>query len=431
MTQIVDAEQPKRVGADKLIVGFLAAVVLIALFFVFSQRQQALRNSPAGLDGLQIWLSQDDLDVQSFMGGWPVNANEIGLQIIPIYDTKFREDRTPPDTKEALILQQDEFDADDAVLRKKAAQVPALIVLPKWRSGMRLTGFAHPVLLNDANRVGVLASSLVAGPHMTLSYAGQPFTDFAYEEHQITLYAAQMLSAPQCEPIIGTKDAMVLGRCPLLGNTADVFLLSDPDLLNNHGLRLGENAFAIRDWVRQVAGDQRVMIDYGRNNWLTEDVTRSTRDREWSDLLRFFQPPFTTMWAGLVLSIALTLWRAGIRFGPALAGPQAIGASKMLAIGARAKLLRLSNLHGALAGEYVKARLAATATTLFGTSQANQFTTPDAFVAFTQRRHPQHAPALIAALNSISTLPDHAPASQAMASVAALDRILETITHDT
>ncbi|MEL6640916.1 MAG: hypothetical protein AAFP98_06320 [Pseudomonadota bacterium] len=431
-------DAPKRIGADKIILGLLAVLILGALFYISNQRQQVLRSSPAGMDGLQIWLSRNDIDVQSFAGGWPLNADEIGLQIIPLYDTDLDNRRVLPETQQDLLLQQDEYDLEGFEVREKAEMVPTLVVLPKWRTGMRLTGLAHPLLLAERERVATTADALIAEGNINIFDVRQPFTGFTYssfdgDPQEAVIYAAQTLVAPQCQPVIGDESAMLLAKCPLdpASSKTDVFVLSDPDLLNNHGLLLGDNAHVMRDWVGRQAGDARVIIDYSRENWLTEDVTASQRDRTWADLLRFFSPPFTLMWAGLVLAIALTLWRAAVRFGPLLKGPNLMSASKMMAIGARAKLMRLSNRDGSLAVEYSRARLATTATALFGAAHARQLSRPEAFLAYTKRRHPEHAADLTTALNVIEALPDHASPAQAMASVADLDRILETIKNDT
>ena len=208
-------------------------------------------------------------------------------------------------------------------------------------------------------------------------------------------------------------------------------MVSAPDLLNNHGLTLGDNAFVVRDLVSVFANDKRVLLDYSRRNWLTTGNERSERERTWADLWRFFNPPFTLMWLGGVLVFALVLWRAGLRFGPAAPGLRRMGASKDMAIAARARLMLMSGRAGALAEDYMRARLATTATTIFGTAHARGFSSPESFVSYTKRRHPDQAPALTEALNTIQSLPAAATARHAMEVIDTLDTILETITHDT
>jgi hypothetical protein len=428
----------QKIGADKLILGVLAVLIIGALFYVTSQRQQALRGSPVGLNGLQVWLSSQEQESQSFVGGWRLNTDTIGLLVVPLYDTDLTADRDLPQSQQELIVQQDEYDLLLNVVQDKAREVPTLLVLPKWRSGMRLTGLVHPLLLVDRDKLAQTLDGVLNVDELKLSYGRQPFASFPYqlsngENQEATTYAAQMFSAQGCAPILGTDEAMILGSCPLAvaGLEATVLVLSDPDLINNHGLALGDNAFVVADLFARFAADKSVIIDYSRDNWLTRIEDQVQRDRTWDDLKRFFAPPFALMWIGFLIAAFLTLWRAALRFGPLHPEHNSIGASKMMAIDARARLMRLSNRDGALVTDYSKARLAATATALFGAVHARALSNPEAFLAYTQRRHPEHAKALTEALNLMWSMPDSTTPAQAMAAVADLDRILEKITHDT
>ncbi|MEM7438872.1 MAG: hypothetical protein AAF393_04680 [Pseudomonadota bacterium] len=427
-------DAPRRIGPERIIIGVLVVLVIGAMVYMSSQRQQALRSSPAGLDGLRTWLVTEGLSAQNFTGGWPLDEDEIGLNILPLYDTQLNNPRTAPTTQKELILQQDEYDLSSAQIVTKARRVKTLLVLPKWRSGMRLTGLAHPFLLVDQARVKTgLGMFLEDGP-VQLIYARQPFTEFAYgDDLNAVVYASQMFSAPGCTPILGHTDAMILGECKLVGSDGEqtILILSDPDLINNHGLRLGDNAFIVRDFVRDIADDQQVIIDYSRRSWLTSGREREQRDRTWSDLARFFSPPFTLMWVGLALALLATLWRSAARFGPVAGSKTGLSASKMMAVGARAQLMRLTNQDGALVDEYAKARLATTANTLFGPAHGRRFASAEAFLGYTKRRHPNRAPRLTQVLNNIAAMPPGAPTAQAMAAVTDLEDILEQITDDT
>ena len=112
-----------------------------------SQSKQVLRSSPAGFDGLQAWLSSEDVEAQSFSGGWLLDSERYGLLIVPVFDSDLTSSRVAPQIKEELLLQQDEYDLWLVALTDKLDRVPSLVVLPKWRSGMHLTGLSHPVLL--------------------------------------------------------------------------------------------------------------------------------------------------------------------------------------------------------------------------------------------------------------------------------------------
>lgn len=437
MSDATDDTKPK-IGADKIILGVVALVLVLALTLVFSQRQQALRSSASGLDGLRVWLSSEGVDAQNFLGGWPVLAEEVGLLVVPLYDTDLGRDRAPPRTKEELVFQQDEYDLAWSPIWDKADMVPTVVVLPKWRSGMRLTKLAHPALVSNGEDIQSLGQTMVAEGDFKLAYGRTPFTEFSYitadgNRMGAIIYAAQTFSSAQCRPLVGTKEAMIVGDCVARvgGGDLRIGLVSDPDLLNNHGLTLGDNAFIVRDLVGVFANDKRVLLDYSRRNWLTTGNERSERERTWADLWRFFSPPFTLIWLGGIFVFALVLWRAGLRFGPAAPGLRQMGASKTMAIAARARLMLMSGRAGALAEDYMRARLAATASSIFGAAHARGFSSPESFLSYTKRRHPDHAPALTEALNTIQSLPAAATARHAMDVIDTLDTILETITHDT
>ncbi|MEM7599733.1 MAG: hypothetical protein AAF382_18750, partial [Pseudomonadota bacterium] len=146
---MTDAVTPTRSGpkTETWIFGVLVILGVALLFYLSGQRQQVLRASPAGFDGLQVWLAKNDLPAQNFTGGWVVDPENIDLLVMPLYDTELDERRDRPRTKEELLFQQDETDQRSATLRDKASEMTSLLVLPKWRSGMRLTGLGHPQLL--------------------------------------------------------------------------------------------------------------------------------------------------------------------------------------------------------------------------------------------------------------------------------------------
>ncbi|MEP4065106.1 MAG: hypothetical protein ABJM15_19505, partial [Nitratireductor sp.] len=373
-----DARGPRL---EMIIIGLICLVVLSAGWYVLSQQQQSLRRSPAGFDGLQVWLAANGVSAQNFTGGWLMDQTAGGLLLIPLHDTRLDVARPRPVTTEELLRQQDEYDLLTPVITSKARRVPALVVLPKWRSGMRLTGLAHPVLNVETERLEDILEKLTGSTDIAAVSADSPFTDFSYrspegEDLTARIYAAQMFTNADCRPVIGQGAAMLLADCPLAtdadpdnqagGRTENrILVLADPDLLNNHGLRLGDNAQVALDVLGSRAGDRNIVIDYSRDIWLRDPVSEPARERTWDDLARFFGPPFVTLWAGAALVLALFLWRAALRNGPVRPEGSGPGAGKMLAVNARARLMRLSGQDGALIREYATARLAATAASLF------------------------------------------------------------------
>lgn len=145
-----------------------------------------------------------------------------------------------------------------------------------------------------------------------------------------------------------------------------VWLLSDPDLLNNHGLSLGDNAAIAALLLPEIAGERRIVVDYTQSLWsdLEED---EYPERTWSDLLQFFAYPFSLLWIGFAAFMMLAIWRSWARYGaPERLFDDEMSAAKDVAVTAKARLLRLSGHDGALVAEHVAQRLHELAATVFG-----------------------------------------------------------------
>lgn len=415
---------------DLALLGLAVIAGLALLLYFASQKQQALRASPVGFDGLQVWLNAEGVSTRSFTGGWTLDPGEIGLVVQPLYDTRLDETRAVPRSEEELLLQADEYDLTAEVISAKAYDVWSLVVLPKWRSGMRLTGIAHPVLLDDATALSGIVRRLTGDEAAEVAHVPEPFVDFDYDDEETgltaRLYVPQVFSSAACEPVIGTAAAMVLGFCEE-PTTEGFYLLSDPDLINNHGLRLADNAAIAVDVFDRLAAGDTVLIDYSARNWFATDAEPDSYDRSWADFKRFFAYPFLTLWLAAGAMLALLLWRAGRRYGPLLAGAEGPGSAKALAIRARARLMRLTDQDGALVGDYARARVAALGARLFGPAHGMDARALDRSLA---RAFPEPHAELASALAAIGALPAKTAASDAIAYVTTLEKILEKFDNE-
>lgn len=431
------ASSPQRspIRADIIIVAVIVALALAAVFYVMSQRQQELRSSPVGMNGLQLWLTAEGGSAQVFSGGWIVDPYSLGLLVVPLHDTILGSDLAPASTKEELLFQQDENDLDWGTLFDKMNRVTTLVVLPKWRSGMRLTGIAHPALLVEPSRIDTILQRLTGNQSARIYRSREVFTAFAYEDAAGTkvetqLYVAQLFDGTGCDPIIGSGQRTLLASCLISGSDQSVLILSDPDLLNNHGLRLGQNATIASDFFKSFAEGGTILIDYSRDDWFADDDAPVQRDRSFADLLRFFEPPFLALWLGAGLMLALVLWRSFRRAGP-IADARDSEFGKLQAIRARARLMRLTGQDGALLSDYASARIASTAARMLGPGHARQLGEERAFLRFVARRSTDLADRLEAALTRLHALPSRVPTSTAIQHVEDLEQILELITNDT
>ncbi len=424
-------EERGKFGGEAILIGVVVITALVAMSYFFSQRQTGLRNGASGFEGLTVWLNSEGQNARSFSGGWSLAASEIGLLVVPLFDTELDKDRVPAKTQEDFIFQQDEYDLTYRPIAGKIEMMPTmvLVVLPKWRSGMRLTKLAHPALMVETQRVERLAEQIL-DRDVSLGYGAKPFTEYPAEDGQTAvIYASQHMRASGCTPLVGTAEAMVLGECRSEYGT--ILLLSDPDLMSNHGLSLGENAVIVRDLIKEYTRGKDVVVDYSTENWLAREMRRSTRERSWADFMRFFGPPFTVIWVALGAAFMFVLWRAGLRFGPAMKPEQSEDVSKVGAITARARLMLLTGKAGALAQDYAQARLSTVAVKLFGATHAREYARREKFLAFVERRYPEFAMPLDEVLHAIDTLPSAAAPRQAMSAIDDLDKVLERIIDDT
>ena len=207
--------------------------------------------------------------------------------------------------------------------------------------------------------------------------------------------------------------------------------MSDPDLLNNHGLRLGDNALIAEDFIATHARGRVILIDYSRRALPIRRVRDEVPPRSWSDLARFFEAPFITLWLGGGLLLALALWRAAIRFGPVRRIRKDPGDDgKIAAVSARARLLRLTGQDGVLVSEYALARQHAVAARL-GPALSRHYPDFNSLMAYLKRRHPDHADRLQMALDRMAELPARIAPEAAISHIDEFERILEALSDDT
>lgn len=351
---------------------FITVVVLILIGSALSaialvRRPPPLDQSAIGFNGLNAWLNASGRDSRTFAGGGTFQADTIGLRILPLYDTDL--DSTslvmPVTSPEEQHLRADLRDLSKHTLAAKILDLPTLVIMPKWTDGVRLSGLTHYDFLaygqSNLQRPGYPASDerewsedveqlaeSISLPVMLLPRAeeytlqnvflGERYNDPA------SLLAPQWMSLPAgCEAMIGTRQQALLARCH--ANKHPYWILSDPDLLNNHGLARGENAALALGLISSLSLDGEIVIDYSQKRWLNSD----NNARPLSDLLRYFEPPLTWLWLAGVLTLLLVLWRAAIYPG-ARSGvlDNAHHAARITTIHTHARLMRQANKDGAL-----------------------------------------------------------------------------------
>jgi hypothetical protein len=223
---------------------------------------------------------------------------------------------------------------------------PTLIVLPKWDTVAdgRTSGWVNVAgLLPAFDPAGVLAPGVAmtvtrhrSGARM-LRVVGPGTPSLVTSAPQ----PLQVVTSPALLPVL-TDDAgrIVLGWI----NGTSIYVLADPDLLNNHGIRRLDRARVALDLLDYVNANGARGIGF--------DVTLNGLGRGRSPLKLAFEPPFLAMTLAIVVALALVGWQALVRFGPAQPPTRAIAFGKAALIDNSAMIVRKAGREGGLGTRY-------------------------------------------------------------------------------
>ncbi|OHV24237.1 hypothetical protein EOS93_26715 [Rhizobium sp. RMa-01] len=364
-----------RKSAPVLILVLVLALVALALFWL--ARGNDFDRSPLGNKGLELWLQAKGIPVIRSDPHVARASSEISLRIVPL-SIRQGEAVAPKAGEET-----DEAAPENSVQESSRYALPTLIILPKWRGSVSTDGVASAAGLVDLDDIrGEL--DRIGYSDLSLDRSEKGFEEAhprlkPDQPISIALYHAQtfdLASLPSfCRELAGTLTGALLVHCE---NHNQVYLLSDPDLLNNHGLALADNASFAASLVTLLRGAAEKRPVYLDTAGLPLDSEKpvdegKSYERSASDLKRFFAYPLSVIWGTLIVVAAICFWRGAYRFGPPLRGASAnIELSKTAAIDAMARLLRLSGNDGRMAGQFVLHLLADKAQLLFGSGAGNQ-----------------------------------------------------------
>ncbi|KTE46609.1 MULTISPECIES: DUF4350 domain-containing protein [unclassified Sphingopyxis] len=245
-----------------------------------------------------------------------------------------------------------------AELLTSAGGAPVLIVLPKWRA-MRIPG-------SDTKPGWVSVGAPVAPPAKLLPEAPFGKVAIAASKGQAAEAPAWVagreisLSLPEGVQTVSGDTIETLAAAPGGGavlaraRERDVYILADPDLINNF-------AFASRDGARGAAMLIDGIAEDADADSIAFDVTLNGLGAGRS-LLRFaFVPPFIGITLCLIAAGLFALWQAWARFGPALKPARAIAVSKAALIANSADLIKQADRELEGADSYVASLRAAIA----------------------------------------------------------------------
>lgn len=257
-----------------------------------------------------------------------------------------------------LVIVTPELSTDPlalAALVKARADRPTLIVLPKrtvqqnplhpgWVFGRDILPTSDvETLIEKVTPLGVSQHRASRAEAYTSDWA--PRVTFAKGA------VVQTLEDENLVPYITDDGGKILlaGVKPANAEKGDdytpVYILSDPDVMNNLGIGNPQMAFAASGILDGLATDGSKEVEF--------DLTLNGLGRAKGLLKLAFEPPFLALTICLFLAALLALANGLMRFGPPLRDQAAIAPGKGALIANTADLLRLARQEHKIGGRYV------------------------------------------------------------------------------
>lgn len=209
------------------------------------------------------------------------------------------------------LLEPDDHSARPGI-EAVAWEAPAvLLALPKWQ--VALDNRKQPWVVG----VAPLTEKEVLAPLHALGIGADPFRPFVPDPEPTTVdrYGhaptfptswRQYLMSDAIEPLVADRHGTILGFIERRG--VPIYVLSDPDLLANHGLHRGRNATMVMAWIDAIRRGGPVVFD---------ETLHGFPPRDESLLRAFFRFPLVLVLLHALVLVGLVLWAGLGRFGDA------------------------------------------------------------------------------------------------------------------
>lgn len=251
------------------------------------------------------------------------------------------------DTEDLVVLTPESGTTDMSKMLEQRSVKPTLVILPKWETVADLThaGWVRRVDLKPRyDPYGVLAPlhKLVTTRYPS---GGRPLVELSWMPQTMRFNApraVQTIASPELKPLITDDQGhIVLGQI----GSHPFYVLADPDLLSNIGMRdagQARGALDLLDWLNST-GAKSIYFD----------VTLNGLGHAPSPLKLAFDPPFLAMTLAIAAAALLAGIQATARFGAPRRRERAIAFGKTALIDNAAALVRKANRQGGLGQRYL------------------------------------------------------------------------------
>lgn len=220
---------------------------------------------------------------------------------------------------------------------------PALYVLPKWRGSVDR---AKPKWQRDTNLLNknsvtrILSNFDNDAEIWRLRNPGEFETSFGTQSPKFE-HEMQVIESDSLEAIISVPGGALVSKLP----GRDIYILSDPDVLNTFGLARRDNAkFAIGLLNR---------LKYSEGSPITFDATLHGFERSGSLMKAIFDIPFLGATLLAIATILMIGWAAFIRFGPPERETRVLAFGKKALAESSSGLVSMARREGQMAPGYL------------------------------------------------------------------------------
>lgn len=221
-----------------------------------------------------------------------------------------------------------------------------LLILPKWtgeesRSHRGWISSAVPLPPTVARTAAQVANVEVVRVPRVTSWSRNEIG----RTPVITEGGVQLIKSNRLRPVIGNDSGMLVGE--LRTGARRLWILADPDPLQNHGIADPDNAEFAVALINALRGhDGNVVFD---------EVIHGLEDKGGTPFRLLFEFPFVLATVQGALAVALLLWATMRRFGAPVSPPVELPSGKLSLIEATANLLDFARHRPVIIQRYVHA----------------------------------------------------------------------------
>lgn len=270
---------------------------------------------------------------------------------VPVVVSRFRSGEKTGDGSLLVLAEPDGSDISEELIGGLGNVPHGLLVLPKWdgmrdRSKPRWVETMDKVPLDDVEQVMKRAQT----DGMIRRLKGTFTVEVPDFGGTVELTDPQVMIGAAVKPIVSLQGGVLIGEADL--GSGRQWILSDPDLISNHGIDQADNAVVAVSMIEALRpGGGAVIFDETIHGLeLRPNLMRTA-----------FELPFGIVTLSAAVAVALAIWAGLMRFGRPEAGQRALQPGKVTLIRTTADLLRQGSRKGTVElvlTRYLKAQIA-------------------------------------------------------------------------